>query len=122
MPVGLRDLGRQDVKYAKIDAAGSATTALVTLTAAEIAAGKKVCVVSYYGCSAGNTTFIFKSFDNDSTYTDLTGTMRIENDSSGMSADWSPDGHFETLAGESLVVTNGGSNAVGGHLSYFLYE
>jgi|TARA_R110000824_G_scaffold6882_3_gene31605 hypothetical protein len=122
MPVGLRDLSRQDVKFAKIVAGGSATTEIVPLTVAEKAAGKKICVVSYYAASSGNSTWVWKSFDGDSTYTDLSGTMTVKgSSSSGLSCDWNPDGHFETLAGETLVVTCG-SNAVGGHLSYFLYE
>jgi|TARA_R110000824_G_scaffold143614_8_gene311330 hypothetical protein len=116
MPVGLRDLSRQDVKFAKIVAGGSATTSLVAAVT-----GKKICVVSYYASSSGNTTWVLKSFDGDSTYTDLTGTMTVKGSaSSGLSCDWNPDGHLETLAGEALVVTCG-SNAVGGHLSYFLY-
>jgi hypothetical protein len=35
-------------------------------------------------------------------------------------ANYNPDGHFKTGAGEDLVIARGGSVAVGGWINYYL--
>lgn len=115
MTEGTRIPGQLNVKYIKIVAPASAQTAIVAAVA-----GKKIRVISYLACSSGNVNCRWQSFDGSSTYTDLTGVMVLKGSGdSGFSADYNPDGHFESIAGEALVFDNQhGSNVVGGHMSY----
>lgn len=109
MPVGLRDLGRQDIKYAVIDVSNTTGTLVAAV------AGKKITVVSYcVGCES-NSTIVFLS-----NTTALTGAMppRASGDSF-IECGWNPDGHFQTASGEALKMTHTGSNNARGHLTYF---
>ena len=113
MSSGRRELAPQTVKYAAIAATASGTRTIVAAVA-----GKKICLLHYIAGSTGNTTFKWQSFDGGSGYTDLSGAIppRASGDST-CEASYNPDGHFETVSGEALVMVVGG-NDVAGHLTY----
>ena len=111
MNAGHNDLAPHEVKYAVISSAASGTRSVVAAVS-----GKRIRVLNYVVVASGNTTIQWQSFDGGSTYTDLSGDMPPRN-VDHCEASYSPDGHFQTISGEALVVVVGG-NALEGHLSY----
>lgn len=110
MPVGLKDISRQEVKYASIS--GSGTIAIVAAIAATSdKPAKKINVISYVLGGSGTSTAIFKSAS-----TALSGAIPVTA-SGTVVGPWNPDGWFETAAGEALNVTIASGNGVG-HISY----
>ena len=113
MGAGLRDVGPKQVYSAIISAtAGTGDVEIVAENA------KKIVVINFlYTCSATQST-LFQSY-NASTQTDLTGAM-IVMANGWVKGHYNPDGHFQTIAGDSLVIERGGSIAIGGWLNYYL--
>ena len=113
MGAGLRDIGPKQVYSAKIDAA--AGTGDVTVVAA--VAGKKIVVIYflYTSSAAENTTF----WSDDTSGTQLTGDMKVMANG-WIKGHYNPDGHFQTVAGQDLIIERGGSTALGGWLNYYL--
>jgi len=110
MPVGLKDISRQEVKYASIS--GSGTIAIVAAIAATSdMPAKKINVISYVLGGSETSTAIFKSAS-----TALSGAIPVTA-SGTVVGPWNPDGWFETAAGEALNVTIASGNGVG-HISY----
>lgn len=75
-------------------------------------ANKKIRVLSYVLVASDTTNLKWQS-----NATDLSGLFYLIG-STGVSSGYSPKGHFQTAAGETLNLSNSGSKAVGGHLSY----
>jgi len=48
----------------------------------------------------------------------ITGAMTFGVEAEGVSAAWAPGGHFQTVAGEALVINLSAAVVVRGHLSY----
>jgi hypothetical protein len=96
-------------KFAKIVASASGATTVVAAVTS-----KKIRVLSYVlvANAAVNT-----KFQSHVTPTDLTG-LEYLGSNGGVSAGFSPAGHFETVAGEALDINLSGAVAVGGHLTY----
>lgn len=110
MPVGLKDISRQEVKYASIS--GSGTIAIVAAIAATSdMPAKKINVISYVLGGSETSTAIFKSGT-----TALSGAIPVTATGTVVGP-WNPDGWFETAAGEALNVTIASGNGVG-HISY----
>ena len=113
MTGGHNELGSREVKYAVVNAAASGTATVVAAVS-----GKRIRVLNYVAACTGNSTFKWQSFDGASTYTDLSGEIPPRTNADSMcEASYTPDGHFQTISGEALVVVVGG-NALDGHLSY----
>ena len=113
MGAGLRDVGPKQVYSAKIDAAaGTGDVEVVPLVA-----GKKIVVINflYTSSAAEATTF----WSDDTSGTQLTGDMTVM-PNGWIKGHYNPDGHFQTVAGEKLIIERGGSTAIGGWLNYYL--
>ena len=108
MTGGHNELGSREVKYAVI----TATTTSGDNTIVAAVSGKRIRVLSYTLASSGNSTVTWKS-DNS---TALSGTM-YTNEIDQLVCGYTPDGHFQTVAGEALTATLG-NVAYHGHLSY----
>ena len=112
MPVGLKDMSRQEVKYASISGSGTiAIVAAIAATAKGDFPAKKINVISYVLGGSGTSTAIFKSGT-----TALSGAIPVTATGTVVGP-WNPDGWFETAAGEALNVTIASGNGVG-HISY----
>ncbi len=96
------------VKYAVIAASSSGDNTLVAGVAL-----KKIRVLVYMLSVSAAVNAKFQS----STAGDLTGLFYFAANS-GATAGFSPNGHFETVAGEDLQLNLSGSIPVGGHLVY----
>jgi hypothetical protein len=108
MPVGLRDIGRQHVKFASFSSGTSALTAVAAVS------GKKIVVIQWTISNNKNGAVTWQSDT-----TDLCGPLELDGDSTITSA-WCPDGHFETVVGEALKVTFTGSTPTcSGSVVYF---
>lgn len=95
-------------KFASIDVATSGDNTIVAAVAS-----KKIRVLAYTLVCAAATTVIWKS----ATAGAITGDMSFAANG-GIAAPFSPIGHFETTAGEALVLNLSAANAVSGHLVY----
>lgn len=96
-------------KFAKIAASSSGVNIVVAAVAT-----KKIRVLSYVLNANGTVNAKWQSH---TTPTDLTGLdYLIAN--TGVSSGYSPVGHFETVAGESLDLNLSAAIAVGGHITY----
>jgi hypothetical protein len=94
-------------KFAAISAPNSGNNEVVAAVS-----GKKIRVLGYVLVASGAVNAKFRS-----TNTDKTGLLYLAQNG-GVSAPFSPVGHFETAAGEALNLNLSGSVAVGGHLVY----
>jgi hypothetical protein len=94
-------------KYAAISAASAGDN-----TAVAAVVGKKIRVLSYAMVADNAVTARFQSDT-----TDLTGAMSFAA-SGGISATFSPVGHFETAVGVALQLNLGSAVGVRGHLVY----
>ena len=113
MGAGLRDIAPKEVYSAAI--AATAGTGDVTVVAA--VAGKKIVVINFlYTCSAAQSTTFWS---DDTSGTQLTGDMTVFANG-WVKGHYNPDGHFQTVAGEKLIIERGGSVAIGGWLNYYL--
>ena len=119
MGAGLRDIGPKQVYSAKIEAAsGSGDVTVVDISSVHPSeSSKKIVVINflYTSSAAENTTF----WSGSTSGTQLTGDMKV------MANGWkkghyNPDGHFQTVAGQDLIIERGGSTALGGWLNYYL--
>lgn len=101
--------GGQTVKFAKIDANAINNDVIVALVAL-----KKIRVLSYVFVSSATGTAYFRSNPAGSA---LSGAMALIANA-GVSSGYSPVGHFETAAGESLTIQCSADIDLAGHLSY----
>lgn len=95
-----------NLKFAALS--GSASADLVALVS-----GKKIRVLAYTIVVGAAVTIKFQSGGS----TDLTGAMPLAANG-GISAPFSPLGHFETAAGAKLNLVLGSSQAFAGHITY----
>ena len=98
------------IKYAVIDHAGSGDNTLVAAVA-----GKKIRVLSYVFVVTGAVNVRFESGAGG---TALTGVMNFDAAGKGISASYSPKGHFQTAAAALLNLELSGAVSVDGHLTY----
>ena len=115
MGAGLRDIAPREVYSVKVaETAGTGDFEVV-----EEVAGKKIVVIGFFvTCGAANT-ITFESDNQSTTPTALTGAMTV-NANGWIKGNYNPDGHFNTIAGERLIVARGGSVSVHGWLNYYL--
>ena len=107
--INLSDGTIAQVKYAKIDAAGSGDNTLVAAVAS-----KKIRVISLYYLAAGTVSVRFES---GASGTALTGQAE-HTAQTGAVLNRNPDGWFETVAGDLLNMELSGAISVDGALSY----
>jgi hypothetical protein len=96
-------------KFAVIDDASSGDNTIVAAVS-----GKKIRVLSYVLVAAGTVT---ARFESGAAGTALTGQMSLV-DAVGVSAGFSPVGHFETAVDALLNLELSGAVSVDGHLTY----
>lgn len=96
------------IKFAAIAAASLGDNTIIALVS-----GRRLRVLSYVIVAAGAVSAKFQS----GATTDLTGLMSLAANG-GVSAPFSPVGHFETLVGEALTISLGGAVALAGHVAY----
>lgn len=94
-------------KYAVVNATSSGLNVIVAGVA-----GKKIRVLNWYIVSSGGVTAIWQS-----NVTAVSGPMPLVA-SSGAHAGEAVLGHFETIAGEPLVLNLSGATLVGGSITY----
>lgn len=94
-------------KFASISASSSGDTTVVSAVS-----GRKIRVLHYTLICSSAVNITWKSGS-----TNITGTMSF-GANSGISTAYSPQGLFETLTGQALVINLSGSSTVGGHLTY----
>lgn len=92
-----------------INASSSGDNTLVALIASTI-----IRVVSIYCWVSGAVNFKFKSGAS----TDLTGLVRATAEGGVFAAHFNPEGHFQTAAGEALVVNLSGAITLSGWGTY----
>lgn len=97
------------VKHAVIDSATSGDNELVAAVS-----GKKIVVLQLLLISAGSMTVRFESGAGG---TALTGQMNVVQ-GSGFRLEYSPIGHFATVAGESLNMELSSAVSADGYLKY----
>lgn len=114
MGAGVRDIAPKEVYSVKV----AATAGTGDFDVVPAVAGKKITVIGFFVTLSAAQSITFES-DNTSTQTALTGAMTV-NQNGWVKANYNPDGHFKTIAGEKLVVARGGSVAVQGWLNYYL--
>lgn len=95
-------------KFASIDVATLGDNTIVAAVPS-----KKIRVLAYALVCGAATTVIWKS----ATAGAISGDMQFAANG-GIAAPFSPIGHFETTAGEALVLNLSAANAVSGHLVY----
>jgi hypothetical protein len=95
-------------KFALIAAASNGDNTLVAAVAT-----KKIRVLNYVLISSGTVNAKFRS----ATAGDISGLLYLIANV-GAAAGYAITGHFETVAGEALILNLSGAVAVGGHLSY----
>ncbi len=78
-------------------------------------AGRRIRVLSYVLIGAGSATATFQSGGG----TPLTGPLPLAAQS-GVSAGFSPVGHFQSAPGESIALLLSAATAVAGHLAYLV--
>jgi len=113
MPVGLKDMGRKEVKYASFG--GSGTTTIVAAVT-----GKKINVIAYAVTVTQASTVTFKSDTTAITGAmnmGIVGGMGVSDTINALVAGWNPDGYFETAVGEALKITDSAGTA-SGHVTY----
>lgn len=103
--------GTQAVNYAAINETGADDNELVAAVA-----GRKIRVYEVFLGSAGDSTVRFESGAGGAA---LTGIIDVAA-ANPFVAPFSPVGHFETVAGQSLSLENGGAVDVDGWLVYGL--
>lgn len=99
------------VKFCVIAASASGGTDLVAAVA-----GKKIRVLSWNLSSAGDVDVKFRS-KTTPTPADITGLIYLA-EHMGAVGPYAPTGHFETIAGEGLVINLSAAVACGGYLTY----
>ena len=114
MGAGLRDIAPKEVLSAKIEeAAGTGD-----ITAIAAVSGKKIVVIGIYLTVGAAQSLQFYS-GTVASGTKLTGAI-TQLSNTWLKANYNPDGHFKTVAGEALTVDRGGSVAVHGWINYYL--
>ena len=98
------------VKFAKIAASSNGNNTLVTAVT-----GAKIRVLAYNLSAAGAVNAKFQSAAGG---TDLTGLKYFAAAGDNLVAPFSPEGWFETVAGELLNLSLSAGVAVGGELVY----
>lgn len=101
----------QELKFAAIDTA--ATTGDKEVVAA--VTGKQIRVLVYSFTVGGDETVTWYS---DAAGTALTGAMRFPAAGDGVSPVFVPTGHFQTAAGEALVLNQGVGGGCDGYVVY----
>lgn len=96
-------------RFASLVASASGATQLVAANGSN-----KIRVLSYVIVASAAVNAKFQSAANDKT-----GLLYCASNT-GVSAPFSPVGHFETNAGEALNVSLSGAVPVGGHITYAL--
>jgi hypothetical protein len=97
------------VKFAPINHTAAFNTTIVPAVS-----GKKIRVLSYVVVVSGATTIYFANQIGGG----LSGQLVFDGSGKGVSASYSPIGHFETPVGEYLQIVSTASLPVGGHLTY----
>lgn len=96
-------------KFAVIAVSSSGVTQLIAAVTL-----KKIRVLSYVITA---NAAVNAKFQSHVAPTDKSGLLYF-GANGGVSAPYSPTGHFETIAGEALDINLSGAVAVGGHLTY----
>ena len=108
---GLRDLGPKVIKTQAVNltAAGAEDE-----TAIALVTGKKIVVVNLFLVVSASVSIGFKSH----TSTALSGLMILAA-KGAYNPGYNPDGHFQTAAGEALVIACGGATDIDGWINYY---
>ena len=115
MGAGLRDIGPKEVLSAPIASANDDADYEVV----EEVAGKKIVVIGFFMTSSAPQTVTFKTDNQSTTPTALTGAMTV-NANGWIKGNYNPDGHFKTIAGERLIIDKGDTVSVQGWINYYL--
>ena len=120
MGAGLRDIAPKEVYSAIVDKTWSGASDAYTLV--DISAlhpnesSKKIVVIAFFFTQNGTVGLTFKS-----NTTAITGDM-LTTANTWIKANYNPDGHFKTSAGQDLNIQPTGSTStkIGGWVNYYL--
>jgi len=116
MGAGVRDIAPKEVLSAKIEEV-SGTGDIAAIAAVS---GKKIVVIGIYlTVGAAQSLQFFTGTDVTDADKKLTGAM-TQLSNTWLKANYNPDGHFKTVAGEALTIDRGGSVSVNGWINYYL--
>ena len=108
---GLRDLGPKVIKTQAVNLASAGAEDETAITAVT---GKKIVVINLFLVVSAATSIGFKSGGS----TALTGLPSLAAKGT-YNPGYNPDGHFQTAAGEALVIACGAATDVDGWINYY---